>query len=154
MTSRQRAGGAVLAVIGALGVTASAYLDWFRSRDATDIPLERLFQTDVSDGASSYWNSLALPLAVVTVVGVLGALMVSRFILVIGWLIGVATLVLFIVMQSNDDAFPLGVGDLQAGVWVCGAALIVMMLGIGSMGSGEAEQVVVIRDDERSDTDL
>lgn len=137
MLARQRIVGAVVAVVGALGVTASAYLDWYRGLDATDIPLERLFQTSVSTGGpSSYWNSMALALSLVTVLGVVGALLLSRFVLGLGWLIGVATLVLWIVMSANDDLLTVSVGDLQAGVWVCAAGLLVMLAGIIAMGRG------------------
>ncbi|TDC48185.1 hypothetical protein E1212_21940 [Jiangella ureilytica] len=138
MLARQRIGGAVVALIGALGVTASAYLDWYRGLDATDIPLERLFQTSISTGEpSSYWNSMALALSLVTVLGVVGALLLSRFVLGLGWLIGVATLVLWIVMSANDDLLTVSVGDLQAGVWVCAAGLLVMLVGIIGMGRGD-----------------
>jgi hypothetical protein len=138
MLARQRISGAVVALVGALGVTASAYLDWYRGLDPTDIPLERLFQTSISTGdPSSYWNSMALALSLVTVLGLVGALLLSRFVLGLGWLIGVATLVLWIVMSANDDLLTVSVGDLQAGVWVCAAGLLVMLVGIIAMGRGD-----------------
>ncbi|RIQ32155.1 hypothetical protein [Jiangella rhizosphaerae] len=136
MTTRQRAAGAVVAVLGALGVTASAYLDWYGGRDATEIPLERLFQTSVSGAPSSYWNSMALALAVVSVLGVVGALLLSRFVLLLGWLIGAATLVLWIVMSANDDSLSVSAGDIQTGAWVCAVALLVLLAGIIGMGRG------------------
>lgn len=136
MTIRQRAAGAVVAVIGALGVTASAYLDWYGGRDATEIPLERLFQTSVAGAPSSYWNSMALALALVAVLGVLGALLLSRFVMGLGWLIGLASLVLWIVMSANDDTVSVSASDIQAGAWVCAAALLVMLVGIIGMGRG------------------
>ncbi|TDD71550.1 hypothetical protein E1262_05190 [Jiangella aurantiaca] len=134
MTTRQRVAGAVVAFVGALGVTASAYLDWHGGRDATEIPLERLFQTSPVGEPSSYWNSMALALASVTVLGLLGALLLSRFVLGLGWLVGLATLVLWIVMSANDDSLSVSVGDVQAGAWVCAAALLVMLIGIIGMG--------------------
>lgn len=143
MITRQRIGGAVVAALGAVGATASAYLDWFGGQAADDIPLERLFQTEVSDQASSYWNSVALPLAVVSLLGVVGAILLSRFVLSLGWLIGVAALVLWIVMQAIDDGADFSVGDLEAGVWVCAASLLVMIAGIVAMGNPRPEQVVV-----------
>lgn len=135
--TRQRAGGAVLAAIGAIGVTASAYLYWFDDREATDIPVERLVQTDVSGTASSYWTSVAIALAVVAVLGVVGAILQSRLVLVIGWLVGVATLALFVVMQAVDNAnddLGFTANHVQAGAWACAVALIVMLIGIVSMG--------------------
>lgn len=137
MTTRQRATGAIVAVVGALGVTASGYLDWHRGRDATEIPLERLFQTSAVGEPSSYWNSMAMALAVVGLLGVLGAVMLSRFVLLLAWLIGVATLVLWIVMSANDDSLSVSAGDLQAGAWVCGVALLVLLVGIIGMGRSE-----------------
>ncbi|PZF81078.1 hypothetical protein [Jiangella anatolica] len=136
MTTRQRAAGAVIALIGALGVTASSYLDWYGGRDATDIPLERLFQTDSVGAPSSYWNSMALALAVVGLLGVVGAVLLSRFVLILAWLIGAATLVLWIVMSVNDDSLSVSAGDIQAGAWVCGVALLVLLAGIIGMGGG------------------
>lgn len=137
MTTRQRASGALVAVVGALGVTASSYLDWYDGRDATDIPLERLFQTDAVGLPSSYWNSMALALAVVGLLGVLGALLLSRFVLLLGWLIGAATLALWIVMSVNDNSLSYSAGDLQAGAWLCGVALLVLLVGIIGMGRAQ-----------------
>ncbi|HEY9376716.1 MAG TPA: hypothetical protein VIQ02_06435, partial [Jiangellaceae bacterium] len=51
--------GALIGAVGALGVAASAYLDWFAGQMPTEIPLDRLFSTDVSGSASSYWTSMA-----------------------------------------------------------------------------------------------
>jgi hypothetical protein len=152
MITRRRISAAVVAVVGAVGVTASAYLDWYSGRTAKDTPLERLFQTDITSGtASSYWNSVALPLAIVAVLGVVGAVLLSRFILGLGWLIGVATLVLWIVMQANDDAVDFSVSDLQAGPWVCAAALLVMLVGIGAMTRPEVDHVTVVQEPVHSD---
>ncbi|SEE92226.1 hypothetical protein [Jiangella alba] len=141
MTTRQRATGAIVAVIGALGVTASGYLDWLGGRDATEIPLERLFQTSSVGTPSSYWNSMALALAVVGLLGVLGALLLSRFVLILGWLVGAATLVLWLVMSANDDSLSVSVSDLQSGVWICGVALLVFLVGIIGMGRGLRSRV-------------
>ena len=132
MTARRVAGG-FLALLGAVGVTASAYLNWFDDRTPETVPIDRLFQSGVTEEASSYWTSVALPLAIVTLLAVIGLVLRSRLILVVGWLIGVATLVLFVVQQANDDA-DFSVGDLQAGAWVALAGLIVMLLGLASMG--------------------
>lgn len=153
MVTRQRVSGAVVAALGAIGVTASAYLSWYGGQDGRDIPLERLFQTDVSDQASSYWNSLAVALAVVSLLGVLGALLLSRFVLTLGWLIGLAALVLWVVMQANDDSIDFAVGDIETGAWICAIALLVMLLGIIAMGSPGPDQVVVERPVPMTDAD-
>ena len=66
--------GALIGAVGALGVAASAYLDWFAGQMPTEIPLQRLFDTEVSGTAGAYWTSMAAPLALAGVIGVLGAL--------------------------------------------------------------------------------
>ncbi|TDD98253.1 hypothetical protein [Jiangella asiatica] len=141
MVTRQRVGAAVVAAVGAIGVTASAYLSWFDDDDATQIPLERLFQTDATGEPTSYWNSMAMPLAVVALLGIVGALLLSRFVLSLGWLIGVAALVLWAVMSSADDAVSFSFGDIQAGAWVCAAALLVMLAGIAALRGRERDTV-------------
>lgn len=141
MSSARRASGAVLAALGALGVTASAYLHWYADRDATTVPIDQLFQPGVAtDDASSYWTSIAVVLAAVAVFGVIGALFASRVILTVGWLIGLAALALWVVMQAVDpgpDGFY--VNDIQAGAWICAIALLVMLVGIVSMGRRERD---------------
>ena len=139
----RRVAGAFLALLGAVGVTASAYLNWFGDQTPETAPLDRLFQSGVTEQASSYWTSVALPLALVTVVTVVGVVLRSRLVLLVAWLIGAATLVLFVVQQANDTA-GFAIGDLQTGVWVALAGLLVMLLGVLSMGERaepEAEEV-------------
>jgi hypothetical protein len=134
ITSR-RVAGAIVAAIGALGVTASAYLDWYADRMPRDMPLDRLFQTEVSGGADNYWTSVAAPLAVVGVIGVIGMLLRSRLVLTVAGLIGLATLALWIVMTAIDvSPDDLEASDYQPGVWVCAAGLAVLLIGIIGMG--------------------
>ncbi|MGH9252526.1 MAG: hypothetical protein ACRD0W_23860 [Acidimicrobiales bacterium] len=146
-----------MGALGALGVTASAYLDWLDGVVPTDMPLERLFQTEVSGSASSYWTSVAAPLALVGVIGVLGALMRSRLVLVVAGLVGTATLALWIVMTaldlSPDDLQP---SDYQSGVWVCVAGLVVLFIGVLAMGPRYREEPVQdepVLDEERGTVD-
>lgn len=130
-----------MGALGALGVTASAYLDWLDDVMPTEMPLERLFQTEVSGTASSYWTSVAAPLALVGVIGVLGALMRSRLVLTVAGLIGIATLGLWIVMQALDmSPEDLEPSDYQSGVWVCVAGLVVLFIGVLSMGGRVREE--------------
>jgi hypothetical protein len=134
ITSR-RVAGAIVAAIGALAVAASAYLDWYEDETPRDMPLERLFQTEVSGGADNYWTSVAAPLAVVGVVGVIGLLLRSRLVLSVAGLIGLATLTLWIIMTAIDvSPDDLEAADYQAGVWICAAGLVIMLIGIVGMG--------------------
>lgn len=128
MTAR-RIAAAFLAMLGAVGVTASAYLNWYADSPPESIPLDRLFETGITEEATSYWMSVALPLALVTVVALVGVLLRSRLVVLVAWLIGLATLVLFVVMQAREDA-EFSFGDLQTGVWVALAGLIVMLIGL------------------------
>lgn len=138
----QRVAGAFLALLGAVGVTASAYLSWFSDRTPESAPIDRLFESGVTEQASSYWTSVALPLAVVTFVAAIGVLLRSRVVLAVGWLIGLATLVLFVVQELNDAA-DFAIGDLQAGAWVAIAGLIIMLVGVVSMGGRPAPEFEV-----------
>lgn len=143
MTAR-RVAGVFLALAGAVGVTASAYLDWFSGRSPDSTPINRLFEDSVTEPATSYWTSVAMPLAAVTALAVLGLLVMSRLVLTIAWLLGVATLVLHVLQQVNDEA-RLAVEDVQTGVWVVLAGLFVMLLGLVIIGGRR-------RDDEDVET--
>jgi hypothetical protein len=127
--------GALIGTIGALGVAASAYLDWFAGRMPTEIPLERLFATDVSGIAGSYWTSMAAPLALAGIIGVVGGLLRSRLTLALAGLLGFATLVLWVLLQAIDMApEDLQATDYEVGLWVCVASLIVLAGGVLLMG--------------------
>lgn len=134
MATRRSVGGAAVAVVGATGAVASTYVNWLAGRAAHDLPLERIYQSEVVSQASSYWNSMAVPMLAAWALGALGALLLSRFILILGWLVGVATLVAWVVMQLRDDSGDAGFGDLQLGVWACAVSLLVMLAGIVAMG--------------------
>ncbi|PSL03739.1 hypothetical protein CLV30_107220 [Haloactinopolyspora alba] len=155
MVTRRRVTGAVVAALGALGAAAGVYLDWSGDRPAQELPLERIYQADVVDEASSYWNSMAVPFVVTGLLGVLGALLLSRFILVLGWLVGAAAIVLWAVMQLTDDELDVGAGDLQTGFWVSAGALIVMLVGVLAMGGrrrGAGDREDVAARDANGDT--
>jgi hypothetical protein len=137
--------GAILATVAALFVTSSAYLDWFANRAANDTALRRLYDTSVGDVAASYWRSVALPLAVVTIIALIGLIVRSRLVFLAGWLVGAVTLLLYILRQANDDAVDFAIRDLQGGVWQALVALGVMLLGIAVMG-GRARPEVVVRE--------
>ena len=131
----RRTVGAVVGAMGALGVTSSAYLDWFAGQMPTEIPLQRLIGTDVSGGAGSYWTSMAAPLALAGVIGVLGGLLRSRLVIVLAGLLGLATLVLWVLTQAIAlSPEELHASDYEAGVWVCVGSLVVLTCGVLLMG--------------------
>lgn len=153
----RRTAGAIVGALGALAVTASAYLDWYEDETPQDMPLERLFQTEVSGGADNYWTSVAAPLAVVGIVGVIGLLLRSRLVLGVAGLIGLATLVLWITMTAIElSPRDLEATDYQAGVWICAGGLVILLIGI--IGMGPRYRVITTErpalDEERDDTNL
>ena len=133
--------GALIGAVGALGVAASAYLDWFAGQMPTEIPLQRLFDTEVSGTAGAYWTSMAAPLALAGVIGVLGGVLRSRLVITIAGLLGLSTLVLWILLQAIDlSPEDLHASDYQAGLWVCVAGLVVLTGGVLLMGGPPVEE--------------
>jgi hypothetical protein len=140
--------GALIAAVGALGVAASAYLDWIAGQMPTEIPLERLFATDVGGTAGSYWTSMAAPLALVGLIGVVGGLLRSRLTLALAGLLGFATLVLWVLLEAIDLApEDLRASDYETGVWVCVASLVVLAAGVLLMGGGRKREKPPAADD-------
>lgn len=155
-----RAGGAALAALGGIGASASAYLYWHDGRDATEFPIERLFQTGVTGDASSYWSSVAIVFGVVAALGVIGAVLRSRFVLTLGWLIGVLALAAWVTLQAVDavdNNVDLSANDIQAGAWACALALVVMLAGIVGMGpkkrDDDEDEAPSLADDDTTTSD-
>ena len=102
----------------------------------TEIPLQRLFDTEVSGAAGSYWTSMAGPLALAGVIGVIGGLLRSRLVITLAGVVGLATLVLWILLQAIDlSPQDLRASDYEVGLWVCVASLVVLAGGVLLMGS-------------------
>ena len=132
--------GAVIGAVGALGVAASAYLDWFAGQMPTEIPIERLVATGVSGAAGSYWTSMAAPLALAGLIGIVGGLLRSRLTLLLAGVLGFATLVLWVLLQAIDLApDDLQASDYEAGLWFCVASLVVLAGGVLLMGGRPRE---------------
>jgi uncharacterized membrane protein YhaH (DUF805 family) len=104
------------------------------------MPLDSLFGAELTEAASSYWTSVAVPLAVVTLLAVIGAVLRSRIMLGAAWLVGMATVVLWLVMRRLVDMTDLGLGDLESGFWVALLGLAVMLIGITGMGPRPARE--------------
>jgi hypothetical protein len=137
----RRTTGAIVAAAGSLLCAISAYVAWYDGRAPHELPIRHLASTGEPGVAGGYWTSVAAPLAVVAVLGALGALARFRFLLVLAWMIGVATLVLWGLMRAignvTDDA-PGGI-DAGTGVWVCAFGLLVILVGIVVMGPRKEE---------------
>lgn len=145
MPLRRRSAGAVIAVIGALGVSASAYLPWHLGDVPQTTPISRLFDADVTGAATSYWTSVAAPLAIVGALGVLGGLFRSRIVLGVAWAVGALAALLWLVMliiDSSEGDAQLGLDTFQRGAWLCLAGLTVLAIGIVVM-DGPTDEVEV-----------
>lgn len=122
-----RPAAAVLALLGALGVGFSAYLDWLDDRAPDEIPI-RLLVDDITGEAPSYWRSLALPLAIASVVGIVGVLLRSRGVLALAVIAGLGTFIWWIVREADlRDEFD--VSDLEAGAWVFVGSAAALLIG-------------------------
>lgn len=137
----RRATGAIIAGAGTLMCALSAYLSWYGDRAPYELPIRHLAETGAPGAASGYWASVAAPLAVVGALGVLGALVRFRFLLVLAWMVGVATLALWGLMRAIGNATdnaPAGVGT-GAGVWLCAVGLLAILIGVVVMGPRKEE---------------
>lgn len=128
----RRVVGALVGAIGALVVAGSAYLTWYGGQQPNEIPLAQLIQGGDAGTTSDYWGSIAAALGVVGILGPLGALLRSRFLLGLGWLIGAGTVGLLWVMLTIGDR--MGPDDPERGVLVCLGGLLVLLIGILVMG--------------------
>ncbi|TDD98254.1 hypothetical protein [Jiangella asiatica] len=137
----RRAIGAIIAAGGSLLCAVSAYLSWYGDRAPFELPIRHLVETGTPAAAAGYWTSVAAPLAVVGGLGALGALVRFRLLIGLGWMIGVATLVLWGLMRAIGDATDNAPawGDVRYGVWVCVAGLVALMVGIAVMGPRREE---------------
>ncbi|HEY8454957.1 MAG TPA: hypothetical protein VIL34_05150 [Actinopolymorphaceae bacterium] len=126
---------AVLATLGAIAVAASAYFDWLAGRSPRDIPVQQLLlQGGSTDTVMDYWQSMATPLVVISAIGVLGALFLSRFLLWLAFLFDLAALGLWVasvVLEASPGEVV--VGDLQAGAWIALGSVILLLIGAAAL---------------------
>jgi hypothetical protein len=142
---------AVLATIGAAGLGASAYFVWLTNRAPELIPLRKLlFVGEVAGDAPSYWQSMAAPLVVISALGLLGALVLSRLILLIGFLLGLTTLGLWIATDLLEVEGGISLDKIGTGVWVNLGSLLVLLVGLIALRRGGEEDED--EDDEFSPT--
>lgn len=122
-----RRAAAVLALLGSLGVGFSAYLDWLDGRAPDEIPI-RLLVDDITGEAPSYWRSLAVPLGIASVVGIVGVLLRSVVVLALAFAGGLGTFVWWMVRESDlrDELY---VSDLEAGAWVLVGSALALLVG-------------------------
>jgi hypothetical protein len=100
-----------LIAAGALGV--SPFLSWVDGDAATTIPFRDLF--GITGDSVRLFRSIALPLLAAAVIALLGTVIVSRLLLVLAGLVGLGTVVTWMVQALTDE---LSLGDIQVGAWV------------------------------------
>jgi hypothetical protein len=126
---------AVIATLGAVAVAASAYFVWLSDQSPLDIQLQRLLlQTDSTDPASTYWMSMATPLVAVAAIGVLGTLLLSRLLVWLAFLLGLANLALWVTSVVYDAApGELSVGAIQPGAWINLGGIVLLLVGAATL---------------------
>lgn len=137
----RRAIGAIIAAAGSVLCAGSAYLSWYGDRAPRELPIRHLVETGPPAMAAGYWASVAAPLAVVGALGAFGALVRFRLLIGLGWMIGVATVVLWGLMRAIGDATDNAPAwaDVRYGVWVCVAGLVTLLVGVAVMGPRREE---------------
>ncbi|WP_298323305.1 hypothetical protein [Haloactinopolyspora sp.] len=133
--------GAIIGGAGAFVCAVSAYVSWFGGHAPVDLTIAQLVRTGEAGAPSSYWTSLAAPLAILGALGVLGALIRSRFVLGLTWLGGFTVLALWGIMRfigAATDSAPAD-SDVGFGVWLCVAGVLAVLVGIIVMGPRREE---------------
>ena len=137
----RRSIGAIIGGTGAFVCAVSAYVSWYNGHAPVELTITQLVRTGEVGAPSTYWTSLAAPLAILGAVGVLGALIRSRFVLGLAWMGGLATLTLWGLMRfigAATDRAPAAT-DIGAGVWVSVVGLVAILVGIIVIGPRREE---------------
>ncbi|GAA2758175.1 hypothetical protein [Actinopolymorpha rutila] len=129
---------AVLATIGAIAIATGAYFDWLGNRSPQQVRLQDLLtRPEVKDLAGqtlNYWTSMAAPLAVAGAIGILGALLLVRVLLWLSFLLGAATVGLWVGrIAFADGAAQFRIADVQPGAWIAAGGLLLVLLGAAAL---------------------
>lgn len=129
---------AVLATIGAIAIASGAYFDWLGNRSPQQVRLQDLLTrpavNDLAGQTLNYWTSMAAPLAVAGAIGVLGALLLVRVLLWLSFLLGVATVGLWVGRVAfADGAAQFRVADVQPGAWIALGGLVLVLIGASAL---------------------
>jgi hypothetical protein len=101
VSSTRRLIGLVLVVVAAVAAVWSAFLDWYASRNGSDIRIQDLFNSITPQKADSL-GSLLIPLAISAVLVLAGIIVWWRWLWALGGLVAIATAILWGVRQAQD----------------------------------------------------
>ena len=144
---------AVLATIGAAGIGASAYFVWLAGRTPEQIPLRKLLLVgEVTGDATSYWQSMAAPLVVVSAVALLGAVLLSRLVLLVALLLGLTTAGLWAATDLLETEGPITVDAIGIGAWISAGAMLLLLIGLSALRKrGPDDEDAELDEDESDD---
>jgi hypothetical protein len=100
VASTRRLLGAVLALVAAIAVVWSAFIDWYGGRNGSDIRVQDLFNNITTEKADSL-GSLFIPLGVSAILVLVGIAIQNRWLWVLGGLIAIATPLLWGLRQAQ-----------------------------------------------------
>lgn len=126
VSSSRRLLGLVLVVVAAAAAVWSAFVDWYGTRDGTDIRLQDLFNGITLTTADSL-GSLLIPMLVSAVLVLAGIVVWWRWLWALGGIVAIATAVLWVVRQAQTVP-GLHASLVGAGPWMAASAGALMML--------------------------
>ncbi len=141
MAVGRRTIGAIIGGAGSLVCGASSLVRWYADDPPRVLSSTQLVRAGEADEAAGFWTSMAAPLVIVAVLGLLGALMRSRLLVGLAWMGGVATAALWGLMRLIGVVVGAGPADLDIGfgVWLCVVGLLAMLVGVVVMGPPREE---------------
>lgn len=135
MTRSAHPAGVFLAFVGAVLVGVGGFLPWLAAYHGRprvtgrDVRVHDLFH-GISDRAADFTSSAALVLVGCGAVMLLGALVASRSLVILGVLVGAALTVSWIVLEAVHRApADFGAGALRVGAWVVLGGLLLGLIG-------------------------
>ncbi|WP_165988835.1 hypothetical protein [Streptomyces sp. YIM 98790] len=122
--------GAALALVAAVAVLISPFLDWYGERQGRQIRLVELFDPDgLTDSTAGLLTGLAVAMLVVAVVAVVGVVLRSRLMVALAGVLAIGLTVLWMARRYEaTDSLLVGGDGVQAGALTALAAGLAMLI--------------------------
>lgn len=137
--------GLILAVVGAAAAVWAPFRNWYNGRVGHDFRFWELFTgTGVTNSGAGLWASMFLPLLVAAVVALVGVVLRSRLLVLLGGIIAFGFAVLWMVRQGLSQGSLTVAGDgrgLGSGVGLALLGGLLMLIASAVMG-GRASRAV------------